>query len=890
MKGRPGGMLALGLLIVSGALSSGWATKANAQPTTQTFRQLIRDGQRLSSAGNLRGASAKYAAAAKAATNDQELAEALTMHAVVQRNLGRIDQAEEDLRQAVALPHAGAFRRSAMFQLASLLEEQGRFDETIRLYRNIAAGFREHPEEAAEALLAAARLLIEKGQVRQAREVLGELPTDRLPQHLKSEAAALRLEADLGAGDVAGATRAINEAAVAGTQLSQLYVRLSRVLLGQGRLDEAARAAQSAIEADPGNSAAWRIQYETALADGTADALRADVEAKLLADPSNQLLVQQLASYAEWDPDPRRGLSILRSLTELYPQDANLLGRAGACAAQAGEMETALTFYRAALAVEPQDFGLYYRVGEVLAKMGKRKEAAEAFKRGTHHRPGDIESTRQLGTILLRAGLHDEAVAEYQDLRRLAGDDAALAFEMAEALAFVRPEDALAEYVRAASVRLDDADVAASEAIELARNTALLPRLAELAYQAGVEERSPGAIFLFAATQAAQGQGTAAVAEAVRMGLSTDGLLLLGERLESEGEKEAAATAYAAVAERDGVASRLRIETGVRAAEIFIAAGRTESARRVLHTLKGIEAGPSPLADRAAFLLADLDLAAGHELSTVEATLVSLTRESADPDLRWRARWRLADVLFARGEFAEAQDRYAELAGEVPPDVVTLPPLPPALSGLQLRLPLSTVVLNEPPPQQDPRTGPAYAAFQIAECAFRRGEFERAEALFGQVAETYPDSLYANDALERRLFITTHFSSPRPTTQAYLEAMIEGTRGGWEAALEKLRWIAASGGGEPLADDALMLCGALLEVHDRAEEAAREYRTLLDRFPDSLLAPEALLRAARLAHATGNDGQAREDLATLLKHYPHGPMAKTAALWLDDLDHNRPWP
>jgi TolA-binding protein len=366
--------------------------------------------------------------------------------------------------------------------------------------------------------------------------------------------------------------------------------------------------------------------------------------------------------------------------------------------------------------------------------------------------------------------------------------------------------------------------------------------------------------------------------------------MLIAESLEAQGARDAAAEAYAAVVAHPAASPGLRLELGVRAAEVEIASGHRDDARAVLEAALRDSQGPQPLADRAAFLLADLDLSAGRSLPAARDTFADLAQRGSQPDLARRARWRLADVTFAEGDCETAERLYAALEREAPGLEFALPPAPPGLNLFGPGLPLLPAEFPEEALQADPRTTPAYAALRVAECLFRRGEFDRAKALFAQVAETYPDSVYANDAVERRLFVATHFANPRPATEGYLAALTGSSTRDWPTTLAGLRGIATAGLTEPLADDAALLVASLLEARGQAAEAAAEYRALPDAFPGSLLAPEALLSAARLARSLGDDTRAREDLSNLLRNYPTAPMAKTAALWLDDLDHGRPWP
>jgi len=429
----------------------------------------------------------------------------------------------------------------------------------------------------------------------------------------------------------------------------------------------------------------------------------------------------------------------------------------------------------------------------------------------------------------------------------------------------------------------------AFEAIKLARSAALLDHLGELVEAAAREKETPGLIFLLVVSQAAQGQTRSAIRRAMETDFPAEGFLRLGETFESEGEQEAAAAAYAAFARHSGISPELRANIGVRAAEMALGLGDLEEARQVLQAILSTQAVPDVVVDQAAFLLADLDLTVGRDLPNAETIFARIAGQSANPDLQWRARWRLADVAFAKGDLDQAEQRYLALARETLAPNQTPPPPPFGIDILQTRGPRTIVLPVESYSAQDPRTTPAYAALQVAECAFRRGDFERAKDLFAEVAQAYPDSVFANDALERQLFLATHFANVRPEVEAYLAALTLAHTEKWPEALDKLRLIAEAGLSEPLADDAAMLCASILGWHGSREAAASEYRSIPERFPGTLLAADALLNAARLARCLGDEAQAREDLNRVLRNYVESPMAKTAALWLDDLDRGRPW-
>ena len=843
----------------------------------------------MQSVGNLRAASAQYSSAVEAAPGDEERAEALIAHASVLRNLDRDEKAEEQLRRVVAVQGASAhLRRAAMFQLAALLEEYDRVDEAIELYTDLADAVTDEPNQSADALISAAQLLCDAERYQEAREILEKLSPDKLLRHQRTQAASLLIQALIGLGDTDAVSQAIDRADLSATDASYQYVRLAHALLGRGQADDAAAACQAAIQADPANRVAWRAQYEIAVQQGTPEELRAELARQLDDDPDNPLTIEHLASLAEWSDAPEQALDVYRRLVTLRPEDAAVLERAGSLAAAAGSTQEALGFYRAALRLDPDDVGLHYVIGDVYAKTGDLEAAVDAWKKGTVFTPGDLQATRRLGDLLARHGLYEEAARTYRECREQLGDHTVLAAEMAQALvALLRPDDALGEYVAAASASFDQADLVATEAIKLARDSDLLDELMSRA-RAGLEATgAPGLALLLVMAEAKEGRVQEAVDDAAAAGLGLDELITVGESLEFEGMRDAAAAIYASVATNDATSRGLRLEMGLRAAEMHAAAGRTQEAAAILREATGTAAGPDGLRDRALLLLANLDLVSGGNVEQARQAFASLANESSVPQVAEEARWRLADCAFAAGAFEQAAALYEELAERVPTQDIALPPGPPILISPTHRLPLPHMMVEME--AGDPRMTPAYAFSQIAEAAFRSGNLARAKALFAQVAEDYPQSIYANDAVERRAFIATHFPRPRPAAENYLHALAAGSDDGWERSIDLLDEVAALGEAESLADDAALLAAALLDGHGRRREAADRFRAIPQDHTTSLLAPEALLRAARSARSLGDEEQAKKDLETIIQNFAQAPMAKTAALWLDDLQQGRPW-
>ena len=93
-------------------------------------------------------------------------------------------------------------------------------------------------------------------------------------------------------------------------------------------------------------------------------------------------------------------------------------------------------------------------------------------------------------------------------------------------------------------------------------------------------------------------------------------------------------------------------------------------------------------------------------------------------------------------------------------------------------------------------------------------------------------------------------------------------------------WLSAQLGlnRQPLADDALLLIAGSHADQGDADLAVAAYERVASDFPDSLVAPRALLMAAELCEAKlGDLDRARRALQTLVETYPDSAAADEAA-------------
>ncbi|MCD6360422.1 MAG: tetratricopeptide repeat protein, partial [Armatimonadetes bacterium] len=223
-----------------------------------------------------------------------------------------------------------------------------------------------------------------------------------------------------------------------------------------------------------------------------------------------------------------------------------------------------------------------------------------------------------------------------------------------------------------------------------------------------------------------------------------------------------------------------------------------------------------------------------------------------------------------------AENAYMALMSE-PGPTVPGPPAPPFTP------PPAAAIPSIPEAEGNGRESAAWGAYQLAEIALRRGDTETATERYTIVADDYRGSEWANDALARLAFIQENLDGSGEAEGEYMQALALRERGAHDKACALLSAIADMSS-EPLADDALLVLGRIRVEQGHWERAAAVFERLAAEMSDSLLAPDALLEAAKLYRdKIGDAARARARLATLIDQYPQATAADEARRMLDSL-------
>lgn len=825
---------------------------------------LLRQAGAEAAAGRLDAAERAFEQAMRAATDDGERAHVLHEMAAAREGAGDRNGAISALSAALRLQDGGEWLVACLQRLGWLAERHGREDLAREAHtRLLEVAGDDHPL-VGHALLSLAQAELDEGDHAAAITRLERLLAQPVHRGWHRQARDLLVKTLLGAlkhGEALAAARAAEDA----SRRASLMAEVAQSLLGLGAMQQAEEIGWEILQLDPRQPQAMRLIYRAADRERLLQRLRTDADGDRPEDA-----LEFIATIARWEDDAEGALEAWAWLAELRPDDPGTLIAFGNAALEANSPADAEQALREALRLRPDDQLAATSLGDALLHQGRTDEAVEQFKDSVGYNAADETSVRSLWNLLRRSSLHGAAIEAITEAREATGDPGLLAAEMARAYeGALQYEEAARELLTALGREDEAAYVVGIELERLARDEiageivlraveehiasadpAPVQRiaLARVYFAVGMHDRAAGLL----AEVPGAGAEIAEIARDARRRSETDLALRLFTM---------ALTMDLPPMHRADVATelaRLQAEAG--------------DWREALATLDGLEQSPEPLLLRARLL-------------TDRARRIDEAREAwqaleqhfgGEPRYALAAREGIAQCLFAEGRLDEAEQSWLELSAQQSATPWETPPLPPGF-----------VHLPEMPgvPSLTPAPGDlaARAALRLAEIALRRGDFDAARERFLLVAQEHPRSDEANDALERVAFIRDNFDGDGRAEKQYLKARGLWERGEWRLAQEMLLEIAGTRD-EPLADDALLLLAEMRAEQDDPGRAAETWLSVAERFPESLLAPEALLLAAEvLAGPLDEIAGATEALRRVVDEYPASAAADEARLRLEML-------
>jgi len=877
------------------------ASAALAQDDAASYGALLATALEQGRAGDMTEAIANFERALAIAADDDQRARALLMLATAHRDVDDDTAALATLGRALELTEPAPWVVRCLQELATLAGRRDRPDLARLAAERTVTLLGPQAPEAAAAVLTLAQAERAAGDLDGAIARLRALLTagDPTAVHVQAREALVQSLCAAGRRDEA---LVVARAATHDSRRVRLLLLVAWAARGAEDLETVDALAREVLALMPDHPQAMELRYEAAARRDAVPALVAELQARVEGDDPEPAL-RFLARIAGWEHDDAALVAAWERLAQLRPDDADVHATLGQLAVEAGDLDRAEPALRRALELAPGHGEAARALGELLVHRGRTDEAVALLRRATGYDPRNLAAVRSLGQELSGWSLHHEAVRVYEEARQATGEEHALAWEMARALI------ARLEYEPAAGELL-----AALDASELP------PRIIGRELERLATDEIAGPAVLAAMDAHAAGQ----LSDAARVGLAraylavgrrdqalgllrsvTDAgaeIAQIARETEFRGEADAAADLYA-VALAAGVPSEERARLARELARLEAQRGRW---REALAALDAEAAGDDP---EALMLRAELLLTHARRPDEAMAALDRLTAllgESgpmAGPLRRMRA-----EARFRQGRLDEAEAAFVELlaAARAPSHAQQLSPFPPGF-GTPIDQPPSPpgfarpgdlpplppgfglITPGAPPSGFDTLPGvvdedlgaaplgePALPALRLGEIALRRGDRQQAEERLRMLAHAWPDSDKANDALGWLAFLRDNADASERAWEGYLRALILLDRGETDAAEELLREIAATRG-EALADDALILRAETAAWTGDAGSAADLYLKVVERFPEGLRTPDALLRAGRVLRDDLDDpARAAEVLKQVVDAYPASAAARQA--------------
>jgi len=171
------------------------------------------------------------------------------------------------------------------------------------------------------------------------------------------------------------------------------------------------------------------------------------------------IALRNLAKVLSWAGKTQDAGRVARKARDYLEDDANLDFILGTHAAEAGNLEEALSHYARALSRDPFYVKARNNLGTTLAGLGRDREAVTAYREVLWEAPEHSAARFNLANALLRLGELAEAVREYQHVLLDDPDDIDARYNLARTLQQAgQPDQAVDEFRRVLEAAPEDTD------------------------------------------------------------------------------------------------------------------------------------------------------------------------------------------------------------------------------------------------------------------------------------------------------------------------------------------------------------------------------------------------------------------------------------------------
>jgi tetratricopeptide (TPR) repeat protein len=329
-------------------------------------------------------------------------------------------QAEVHFKAAQALAPKDA---SLQFGLAGLLEDTGRYDEAIGLYRKHIA---EAPKEI-DAYRRIAQSYTKQKKVDEVVKIWHDYRVQDPKNPISYQEAA---DIDEKVGKLADATeewKALLATKPSNAVAANAMNSMARDLVKLKRPDEARTEFKAVLALDPtGSSAPKELQVVEAAGVKTERlvALREMAGLALQENKTDEAI-------EDWEK-VKKEEAVLSAKNGIYDSEPYL--NIARIYEQQKKIDQAAAEYKALLAVTPKDANAYAQLGKLYEGLNKPEEAIAAYRQAAMLSKTPLQDGIRIAQAFQRFNQTDKAIAEYQNLRRKYPQDVSLLTALALAL------------------------------------------------------------------------------------------------------------------------------------------------------------------------------------------------------------------------------------------------------------------------------------------------------------------------------------------------------------------------------------------------------------------------------------------------------------------------
>ena len=180
-----------------------------------------------------------------------------------------------------------------------------------------------------------------------------------------------------------------------------------------GRFEEALSHYDTALRLDPRSADALRNRGATLLQLGRLDEAASSIEASLRIEPDSAEAHHSLGTVLLRARRPADAIAQFNEALRLDPAHAEARNNLGMALEMSGRLPEAAAQYAEAARVRPSAITLD-NLGYALLRMGRRDEARSRFEQAVRLQPDYAPARISLGTLLLDAGRVEEALQQYR--------------------------------------------------------------------------------------------------------------------------------------------------------------------------------------------------------------------------------------------------------------------------------------------------------------------------------------------------------------------------------------------------------------------------------------------------------------------------------------------